>query len=118
MCDGARYRAFQYDTETYDGVSHRTNVLWLQEPDNTVSWQGRWSTPTQWHGSFVQEGDLLIIMFDCQGRTDRLKSVSLLPTEPGQWRGVDYAGRRITLTLLITFDNPGRASHWQWAGPA
>ena len=98
---------YQYHNSEHPGFSRQ---LWVREGEIM---QGRHLTAvmyvsrqghTPWHGDFVRlEPRMASLRFDYDGRQDNIKQVILVGMDGGGFSGVDYAGRKITLTKITSF---------------
>ena len=73
----------------------------MYESLGQVSYQYR-DVYTEYHGYFFENHDeaLVSIRFDCDGRTDHIKSTVLLKRADGIYSGWDYAARWVVLTKI------------------
>ena len=96
-----------------------TNQLWVREGEIVggqhlttvlyVSKQGH----TDWHGDFVRmEPRMASLRFDYDGRQDNIKQVILVGMDNGGFSGVDYAGRKITMTKITEYVWKPKKSRW------
>ena len=106
---------YQYDNSESPGFS---NQLWVREEPNFgllisevmyVSKQGH----TDWHGDFIRfEPRMASLRFDYDGRQENIKQVMLVGTEGGGFTGVDYAGRKITMTKITEYVWNANTTWW------
>ena len=103
----------------YDDGEHAEgcNQLWVREDHidgNTnmvmyVTKQGH----TPFHGAFVRMQPLMAsLRFDYDGCQEDIKQVMLVGTEGGGFSGVDYAGRKITMTKITEHVWNANTSWW------
>ena len=123
MVDSSNYTLRQYSYDNHALPEWSSALLWratsndgLPAPVDLISFQSG-SEVTDWHGSFQEEaGGRIILKFNCRGLGHRLKTAVLLVTDPDRsiYEGVDYQGRKITLSLRSVADFDPTRNAWRW----
>ena len=103
ILDGREMRAFRYAN---DDIRNGQATMWVS--DGRVKFHNRRGNITPWHGHFNEEseGGPIVLKFDYEGRPNlaNRKTAMLYKVCEREWRGCDYMGRRISLTLLQEMD--------------
>ena len=94
-------------TRTSDEIRNGPATMWVSE--GLVKFHNRTGNITPWHGSFNEEPEgepmIVVLKFDYEGRpgwANRKTAMLYKVHKVGEkeWRGYDYMGRSISLTLL------------------
>ena len=98
--------------ETWEYINHtlgKTGQIHFESEGQQINFQSRTSI-SGWHGEFTTNRSNLVLLFDWRGRP-RWKTVVLFKTGKEEFKGHDYACRRITMRLLARYERDG--ANWR-----